>query len=141
MFDIGFLELLIIAVVGLLVIGPEQLPQTLRSIGLWVGRFKRALQQTRSEFEQHIGADDIRRQLHNEEVMKRLNETRDDINRVVHNETAAIEDSFKDLENAQAASNKDATPAESNSTPDAKAATSADTVADTVSDDKDRTKS
>jgi sec-independent protein translocase protein TatB len=102
MFDIGFLELLIIAVVGLLVIGPEQLPQTLRSIGLWVGRFKRALQQTRNEFEQHIGADDIRRQLHNEEVMKRLNETRDDINRVVHNETAAIEDSFKDLENTQA---------------------------------------
>ena len=66
MFDIGFLELLIIAVVGLLVIGPDQLPQTLRSIGLWVGRFKRALQNTRSEFEQQIGADDIRRQLHNE---------------------------------------------------------------------------
>lgn len=115
MFDIGFLELLIIAVVGLLVIGPEQLPQTLRSIGLWIGRFRRALQQTRSEFEQHIGADDIRRQLHNEEVMKRLNETRNDINRVVHNETAAIEDSFKDLENAQAATKQDTAPADETS--------------------------
>lgn len=101
MFDIGFLELLIIAVVGLLVIGPDQLPQTLRSIGLWVGRFKRGLQQTRSEFEQQIGADDIRRQLHNEEVMQRLNASKEDINRVVNRESEAIEASLNDLEQAQ----------------------------------------
>jgi sec-independent protein translocase protein TatB len=101
MFDIGFLELLIIAVVGLLVIGPDQLPQTLRSIGLWVGRFKRGLQQTRSEFEQQIGADDIRRQLHNEEVMQRLNASKEDINRVVNRESASIEASLNDLEQAQ----------------------------------------
>ena len=101
MFDIGFLELLIIAVVGLLVIGPDQLPQTLRSIGLWVGRFKRALQNTRSEFEQQIGADDIRRQLHNEEVMQRLNASKEDIDRVVSRESEAIEASLNDLEQAQ----------------------------------------
>ncbi len=101
MFDIGFLELLIIAVVGLLVIGPDQLPQTLRSIGLWVGRFKRGLQQTRSEFEQQIGADDIRRQLHNEEVMQRLNASKEDIDRVVNRESASIEASLNDLEQAQ----------------------------------------
>lgn len=101
MFDIGFLELLIIAVVGLLVIGPDQLPGTLRSIGLWVGRFKRGLQQTRSEFEQQIGADDIRRQLHNEEVMQRLNASKEDIDRVVNRESASIEASLNDLEQAQ----------------------------------------
>lgn len=72
MFDIGFFELLIIAVVGLVVIGPERLPGTLRKLALYWGRIKRSISDTRQEIEQQIGADDIRRQLHNEEVMERL---------------------------------------------------------------------
>ena len=36
------------------------------------GRIKRSISDTRQEIEQQIGADDIRRQLHNEEVMERL---------------------------------------------------------------------
>ena len=72
MFDIGFFELLIVGIVGLLVIGPEQLPGTIRSLALWWGRFKRGLQSTKKEFEQQIGADDIRRQLHNEAVNENI---------------------------------------------------------------------
>lgn len=68
----GFFELLLIAIVGLVVIGPERLPETVRSIALWVGRLKRGVRETRDQLEQQIGADDIRRQLHNEEVMQRL---------------------------------------------------------------------
>lgn len=83
MFDIGFFELLVVAVVALLVIGPEQLPGALRTAGLWIGRVRRALAQTRTELEQQLGADDIRRQLHNEEVMRRLNATEAEIKRVV----------------------------------------------------------
>ncbi len=79
MFDIGFFELLVIAVVGLLVIGPERLPETIRGILLTVGRIKRGLSNTRQELERQIGADDIRRQLHNEEIMARLEQTRQDI--------------------------------------------------------------
>ncbi|WP_111642974.1 Sec-independent protein translocase protein TatB [Marinimicrobium alkaliphilum] len=76
MFDIGFFELMIIAVIGLLVIGPERLPEAARAVGLWVGRVKRSLTETRSEIERQIGADDIRRQLHNENVMRSLERTR-----------------------------------------------------------------
>jgi len=72
-FDIGFFELLIIGVVGLLVIGPEQLPGALRALALWWGRFKRGLHATRTDFEEQIGVDDIRRQLHIEESMKWAN--------------------------------------------------------------------
>ncbi len=90
MFDIGFFELLVIGVVGLLVIGPEQLPGALRTLALWWGRFKRGLQTTRTEFEQQIGADDIRRQLHNEEVMQRLNATKQEIERSVNEEIGDI---------------------------------------------------
>lgn len=76
MFDIGFFELLIIAIVGLVVIGPERLPEAARAVGLWIGRLKRSLRETRSELERQLGADDIRRQLHNEEVMRSLEATR-----------------------------------------------------------------
>jgi len=79
-FDIGFFELLLIAIVGLLVIGPERLPETVRSIALWIGRIKRSVRQTRDQIEQQIGADDIRRQLHNEEVMQRLAEAEQSLN-------------------------------------------------------------
>ena len=70
MFDIGFQELLIIAVLALLILGPERLPTALRTLALWIGRIKRSLHSARVEIEQQIGADDIRRQLYNEEVMR-----------------------------------------------------------------------
>lgn len=83
MFDIGFFELVVIGVVALLVIGPERLPETLRTMALWWGRLKRGIQNTRAEFEQQIGADEVRRQLHNEEIMQRLHSTKDEIARAV----------------------------------------------------------
>lgn len=84
MFDIGFFELLVIAIVGLVVIGPERLPETVRSISLWIGRLKRSLRETRSELEKQLGADDIRRQLHNEEVMQSLERTRREVEASMH---------------------------------------------------------
>lgn len=83
MFDIGFFELLIIAIVGLVVIGPERLPEAARAVGLWIGRLKRSLRETRSELEKQLGADDIRRQLHNEEVMRSLEATRRQVQEAV----------------------------------------------------------
>lgn len=76
MFDIGFSELIVCLVVALVVIGPEQLPGTVRTVGLWIGRLKRSLRETRSEIERQIGADDIRRQLHNEEILQNIEATR-----------------------------------------------------------------
>ena len=74
MFDIGFSELLLTAVIALVVIGPKRLPETIRTIGLWVGRTKRALNRAYQEMDRELGLDDIRRQLHNEEVMRSLEE-------------------------------------------------------------------
>lgn len=83
MFDISFFELLLCAVVMLVVIGPERLPETVRTISLWIGRLKRSLRETRSELEKQLGADDIRRQLHNEEIMSSLEKTRREIESAV----------------------------------------------------------
>jgi sec-independent protein translocase protein TatB len=75
MFDIGFTELLVVAVVALVVIGPERLPETIRSVALWLGRLRRMASQVYREMEKEVGMNDIRQQLHNEDVMRSLGET------------------------------------------------------------------
>ena len=77
MFDIGFSELLLIAVVGLLVLGPERLPTAVRTTSLWIGRLRRQFTEIRAEVEREIGADEIRAQLRNEEIMDQLRESRE----------------------------------------------------------------
>ena len=72
MFDIGGLELLLVTIVGLLIVGPERLPEVLRSFGLWISKLKRAFHAAKIEIEQEIGMDDIQRQLHNESVLKEI---------------------------------------------------------------------
>jgi sec-independent protein translocase protein TatB len=76
MFDIGFIELLLIAVVALLVLGPERLPGAVREVALWVGRVRRHASALRRELEREIDADGIRRDLHNERIMADLKEGR-----------------------------------------------------------------
>ena len=51
MFDIGFAELLVIAVLGLLILGPERLPGAIRTTSLWIGRLRRSFNDIRSEIE------------------------------------------------------------------------------------------
>ena len=72
MFDIGFPELVVISIVALLVIGPNRLPEAIRTLSLWIGRMQRSFANLRREFESEIGTDEIRRQLHNEQVMSDL---------------------------------------------------------------------
>lgn len=77
MFDVSFLELLVIAVIALVVLGPERLPGFVRTVGLMIGRMKRGFADVRAQVEREIGADEIRQQLHNEKIMASLEKQRD----------------------------------------------------------------
>ncbi len=70
MFDIGFAELIVIGVVGLLVIGPERLPGTIRTASLWLNRIKRGFNDIKQEVQQ---------ELHNDSVMQELRKTGDQL--------------------------------------------------------------
>ena len=100
MFDIGFPELLLISVVALLVIGPERLPETIRSIALWVGRFRRTFANLRQEIEKEIGADEIRQQLHNETIMSDLEKSRDEIKAAADEVQSAMNGTVTELKSA-----------------------------------------
>lgn len=76
MFGISFSELLLVGLVALLVLGPERLPGAARTAGLWIGRLKRSFNAIKQEVEREIGADEIRRQLHNEHILSLEEEAR-----------------------------------------------------------------
>ena len=63
MFDIGFSELLVIAVVALIVLGPERLPKAARFAGLWVRRARAQWHSVKDELERELAADELKRSL------------------------------------------------------------------------------
>ena len=73
------MELMLVVLVTLLVIGPERLPETMRTLGLWIGRLSRSFTAMKVEIEQEIGMDDVRRQLHNESVMAQMKQIEDEV--------------------------------------------------------------
>ncbi|MBA1230918.1 Sec-independent protein translocase subunit TatB [Pseudomonas viridiflava] len=88
MFGISFSELLLIGLVALLVLGPERLPGAARTAGLWIGRLKRSFNAIKQEVEREIGADEIRRQLHNEHILSLEDEARKMFAQTQHPEVA-----------------------------------------------------
>lgn len=63
MFDIGFSELFVIAIVALIVLGPERLPRAARFAGLWVRRARAQWYSVKSELEHELATDELRRSL------------------------------------------------------------------------------
>lgn len=63
MFDIGFLELMLIGIVGLLVLGPERLPKAARTTGLWIGKIKRSVSGMQREISAQLDAEELRQKL------------------------------------------------------------------------------
>lgn len=61
MFDIGFSELFLIAIVALLVLGPERLPKAARFAGLWVRRARAQWYSVRSELERELATEELQR--------------------------------------------------------------------------------
>ncbi|WP_243720378.1 Sec-independent protein translocase protein TatB [Luteimonas aestuarii] len=85
MFDIGFTELLLLAVVALVVLGPERLPKAARFAGLWVRRARAQWYSVKSELERELAAEELKRSLHDVEGMAR------DVGRQVEDEARAAE--------------------------------------------------
>jgi len=63
MFDIGFSEIFVIAIVALLVLGPERLPRAARFTGLWVRRARAQWYSVKAELESELADDELKRSL------------------------------------------------------------------------------
>ena len=78
MLQIGFLEILIILLVGIIVIGPEKLPEFIKSIMKIFTRFQNKFFEFRSSIERDIGAEDLKQDIFNELKMEEFEKEKDD---------------------------------------------------------------
>ena len=63
MFDIGFSELALISIIGLVVLGPERLPKAARTVGYWMGRARSTFNHLRNELEREALNQDMRERM------------------------------------------------------------------------------
>lgn len=78
MFDIGFSELCLVALVSLLVIGPERLPKVARIAGYWIGKSRAMLATVKAEIREELHAEEIRQALKQESGMKEFRKILDE---------------------------------------------------------------
>jgi sec-independent protein translocase protein TatB len=94
MFDIGFSELVLVGIVALLVIGPERLPETVRTATLWLNRIRRGFNEIKQEVQQ---------ELHNDAVLRDLRQTGEQLKKT----TTAIAQDVQKAGDAPGNSNTD----------------------------------
>ena len=63
MFDIGFLELMVVGILGLLVLGPERLPVAARQVGLFIGKIRRTMSNIQDDLERQVRTDELKDKL------------------------------------------------------------------------------
>jgi len=78
LFQIGLLEILVILLVGILVIGPEQLPDFVRSSVKSFTKLQNKLFAFRTSIERDIGAEELKQDIFNELKMEEFNEGDDE---------------------------------------------------------------
>jgi sec-independent protein translocase protein TatB len=88
MFDVGFSELLVIALVALIVIGPERLPKVARTAGHLLGRLQRYVNDVKAEINREMQVDELRKL--QQQVEQSAREVETGINKELH----AVEDSL-----------------------------------------------
>ncbi|HKJ76010.1 MAG TPA: Sec-independent protein translocase protein TatB [Gammaproteobacteria bacterium] len=105
MFDIGFWELSLIAVILLLVVGPERMPRVARTAGLWFGKARGFLASVKADVDRELKAeelkDTVKKQAESsgaydifEETKSAVAELQQEQSRLSGDATAGVEDEF-----------------------------------------------
>lgn len=60
MFDIGFWEITLIAIIALIVVGPDRLPEFARTAGLWIGRARRLFSDVKRDIDRELQTEELK---------------------------------------------------------------------------------
>lgn len=91
MFDIGFSEMIVIAVIALIVLGPEKLPRVARTAGHLLGRMQRYVNDVKSDINREIELDELRK------LQKEMQSTAQSIEQTVKGQISSVESEFKQM--------------------------------------------
>ena len=97
MFEIGFSELMMVALVSLLVIGPERLPKAARLAGYWLGKTRAMIGSVKAEIQLDLRAEEMRQLFKDEsglnEFQQLIDETNESVNSIQSSITSLSKDS------------------------------------------------
>jgi sec-independent protein translocase protein TatB len=96
MFDIGFWELCLVAIVSLIVIGPEKLPKVARLAGFWVGKTKNMVASVKSEIKEELQEEEIRQMLKQHPTIDDFKNSIEETSNSFKKSTQSIEQSLQD---------------------------------------------
>ena len=94
MFDIGFIELLLIGVVGLVVVGPERLPKVASTLGRWVGRARHFISNVKNDIDREMRQEQIREALGRDADLNEIKDIINDSKYTIENEVTAAKDDY-----------------------------------------------
>ncbi|PPD05166.1 MAG: twin-arginine translocase subunit TatB [Methylobacter sp.] len=90
MFEVGFSELCMVALVALLVIGPERLPKVARLAGFWLGKARSTVNQVKSEIRAELHAEEMRQMLEQQQAeFNTIHQTLDEVKEVMQDAQAS----------------------------------------------------
>lgn len=93
MFDIGFQELVLIAALALIVLGPKRLPEAARTAGLWVGRLRAFITSVKQDLDREMEGGGL-------EELKRLREELNETRRVIEQTSGKTIEQLRSLDHA-----------------------------------------
>ncbi len=79
MFDFGFWEFAIIAIITLIVVGPDKMPGLARKAGLYAGKFKKFITKIKTDINDELKADELKEHLSLKEEESALSQTLDEV--------------------------------------------------------------
>jgi sec-independent protein translocase protein TatB len=92
MFDIGFSEMLVLAVVALVVIGPERLPKVAKQAGQWMGKLRRYVDDVKSDINRQMELTELRN------LKSQLTDAAKDIETSISSTVSDVQTSFNDVQ-------------------------------------------
>jgi len=103
MFDVGFWELTVIALVALVVIGPERLPKVARTVGLWLGRGRRFVAGVKADIDKEIRAEELKEILDKQirqanPVHEIIEDTRQDLSQIKQEAENSVQEASQALD-------------------------------------------
>ena len=106
MFDFSFGEMLVVALVALVVLGPERLPKAARFAGLWVRRARAHWHSVKTELESELASEELRRSLH--DGRQAMQETEQQLREVAAGARREVESGIDDIADATGAPPREA---------------------------------
>lgn len=91
MFDVGFSELVVIAVVALIVIGPERLPRVARTAGHLLGRLQRYVNDVKADINREMQIEELKR------LQSQVQESARELQDAVSSQLQSTQASLKEL--------------------------------------------